>query len=333
MGLIKKSNELNIQGKIKALIYGQPGMGKTTIAISSPKPLLFDFDNGVHRVNFAHLDNVDTVQIQTYQDFIDVLADTEALKPYETFVIDTGGKLLDYMGAYIVKNNPKMGRSNGMLQLMGYGERKAMFSTLIKTVSLMNKHIIFVAHRETKTEGDDTRYVPQFGGSNYDSLVTELDLVGYMEANGRERTITFDPTSRNDGKNTCNLASVIKIPTIIDENGNPTASNNFFTESVIKAYSKRLEARKEAGENYNKLIEDLKMQIILITDTESANDFVSRIDAFEHIGNSKSVASQLCNNRAKELGLTFSPQTKKYEKVVVSTPAPATQPQTQNSLV
>ena len=119
---------------------------------------------------------------------------------------------------------------------------------------MMNKHIVFVAHRETKTEGDETRYVPQFGGSNYDSLVTELDLVGYMEANGRERTITFDPTSRNDGKNTCNLPSIMKIPTIIDENGNPTAENNFFNENIVKSYSRRLEARKEASASYNELI-------------------------------------------------------------------------------
>src|SRR5690606_7749550 len=150
-----------------------------------------------------------------------------------------------------------------------------------KKISLMNKHIVFVAHRETRTEGDDTRYVPQFGGSNYDSLVTELDLVGYMEANGRERTITFDPTSRNDGKNTCNLPPVIKIPVIIDENGNPTAENNFFTEHIVKSYAKRLEARKQAGDAYNELIKELEHEIELINDADSANVFVSRIDEFE----------------------------------------------------
>lgn len=316
MSLIKKSNELNIQGKIKALIYGQAGMGKTTFALSSSKPLLFDFDNGVHRVNFNHLQNVDTVQITSYQDFIDVL-DKEDLAPYETFVIDTGGKLLDYMGDYIVKQNPKMGRANGMLTLQGYGQRKGMFSQLVKKISIMNKHIVFVAHRDTKTEGDDTRYVPQFGGSNYDSLVTELDLVGYMEANGRERTITFDPTSRNDGKNTCNLPSIIKIPTILDANGNPTAPNNYMTEYVIKPYYARLEQRKSLGESYSKLIEELDNQIALITDEATANDFVGRIDEFEHVGNSKVVAGKKLNKVAKDLGLEFNKKTKQYEAVTV----------------
>ena len=39
MSLIKKPNELDVQTKIKALIYGQAGMGKTTLALSAPKPL------------------------------------------------------------------------------------------------------------------------------------------------------------------------------------------------------------------------------------------------------------------------------------------------------
>lgn len=317
MSLIKKPQELVIQGKIKGLIYGQPGMGKTTLALSAPKPLLFDFDNGVHRVNFAHLDGVDTVQIGSYQDFIDVL-ENEDLSPYETFVIDTGGKCLDYMGMYIVSKNPKMGKANGSLTLQGYGERKAEFSNLVKRISIMGKHIIFVAHRDTKTEGEDTRYVPQFGGSSYDSLVTELDLVGYMEANGRERTITFDPTSRNDGKNTCNLPSVMKIPVIVDEHGNPTAPNNYFNEHVIKAYGKRLEARKEAGEKYTALVEELKDQVLVITDEVSANDFISRIDAFEHIGNSKAVAGQLLATKAKELGLIYNKELKGYAPAPVA---------------
>ena len=36
MGLIKKPNELTVKNALSALIYGQPGMGKTTLALSSP---------------------------------------------------------------------------------------------------------------------------------------------------------------------------------------------------------------------------------------------------------------------------------------------------------
>ena len=36
MGLIKKPSELQVQTTIKALLYGQPGIGKTTDALSAP---------------------------------------------------------------------------------------------------------------------------------------------------------------------------------------------------------------------------------------------------------------------------------------------------------
>ena len=54
MTLIRKPAELEIPQKIKALVYGQAGMGKTTLSLSAPKPLLLDFDNGTHRVNYGH---------------------------------------------------------------------------------------------------------------------------------------------------------------------------------------------------------------------------------------------------------------------------------------
>lgn len=317
MSLIKKPNQLEINPFIKALIYGQAGMGKTTLSLSGPDTLLFDFDGGVHRVNKAH--QVDTVQIKNYQDFIDVLA--EDLSAYKTLVIDTGGKLLDHMGEYIIKKNSKMGRPNGMLTLQGYGERKAMFSALVKKISIMGKHIIFVAHRETRTEGDDTRYVPLFGGSNYDSLVTELDLVGYVEANGSERTITFNPTSRNDGKNTCNLPAVMKIPTILDETGNPVADNNFLTKNVIEAYENRLKKGNQDSLKYEEVMAELKENIAMITDAPMANDFIQRINEWEHIGNSKALAGKLLQEQTKKLNLVFDKETKKYQSAQVAKPS------------
>lgn len=73
MSLIKKSNELVIPTTVKMMIYGQAGMGKSTVALSAPKPLLLDFDNGVKRMNMAHLENIDTVQVTSWSDVQQVL--------------------------------------------------------------------------------------------------------------------------------------------------------------------------------------------------------------------------------------------------------------------
>lgn len=75
MGLIKKPNELTVKTTLSALIYGQPGMGKTTLALSAPNPVLFDYDGGIHRVNAAH--RVPTVQITSWEETNEVLSSEE----------------------------------------------------------------------------------------------------------------------------------------------------------------------------------------------------------------------------------------------------------------
>ena len=193
-------------------------------------------------------------------------------------------------------------------------ERKAMFSALIKKISIMGKHLIFVAHRETRQDGDDMRYVPLFGGSNYDSLVTELDLVGYMEAIGRKRTITFDPTSRNDGKNTCNLPSVMDVPTVLDEKGNPVMDNDFLTKQVIEPYIQRLKDRIVHGEKYKEVVSLIKSDVEAIVDADTANDFVARIDDYDHVGSSKEMARTLLKGKTDSLRLNWV-KGKGYEAV------------------
>lgn len=308
MTLIKKPHEINVQAKIKMLLYGQAGMGKTTMALSAPKPLLLDCDGGIHRVNIAH--RSDVVQVSSYNDIIEVLK--ENLNAYDSIIIDTGGKLLDFMAVYIIQKNSRLGKSNGSLTLQGYGERKQEFSSFCKLVSRLNKHLIFVAHRETRTEGDDTRYVPQFGGSNYDALVTELDLVGYIEANGKQRTVTFNGSSRNDGKNTCNLPDVINIPTVVDNAGNGL-KNTFLNDIVITPYLQRLNDDIKLNEKYSLVLSEIKTAVKSVENADDANALIGDIDSFEHVGSSKIAAGQLLSKRTAELGLKFNKSTKKYE--------------------
>jgi hypothetical protein len=300
MTLIRKPYELDVQTKIKALIYGQAGMGKTTLALSAPSPLLLDFDGGVHRVNYGH--QVPTVQITRWEDCEDVMK--ENLSDYSTLVIDTGGKMLDFMAEYIIRKNPKLGKSNGALTLQGFGERKGMFRQFCKQAMLMDKHLVFVAHRDTQKNGDDIRYVPMFGGSSYDDLVTDLDLVGYLEAVGKKRTLTFDPSDRNDGKNTCNLPSVMELPVVVDKDGN-AAVNNFLQTAVINPYIANLEHRKVEAEKYARVVQEIREAIELITDAKSANEFVGKIDKYEHVGSSKAMAASIMSQKAKALGLKF----------------------------
>ena len=150
MSLIKKSNELVVPSTVKMMIYGQAGMGKTTVALSAPKPLLLDFDNGVKRVNMAHLDGIDIVQVSSWQDVQQVLQ--EDLSAYQTIVVDTIGKMMDFIISY------KCGTRQP--QIKDWGGINAEFSWMTRTLSSLNKNVVFVAHRDTRKEGDDTVFIP-----------------------------------------------------------------------------------------------------------------------------------------------------------------------------
>lgn len=300
MTLIRKKTELEIPQKIKALIYGQAGMGKTTLGLSAPKPLLLDFDGGIHRVNYGH--QGDTVQIHNWNEALDVLK--EDLSEYDTLLVDTIGKMMDYIIGYVCPN--------GTPRIQDWGKINQEFSSFTRTAAALNKNIIYIAHRDIRKEGDDNVFVPALREKSYTAIVTELDLLGYVEAKGTTRTITFNPTSRNDGKNTCNLPGLMNIPTVVDAQGKALA-NTFFQSQIIAPYAENLKERNETAKAFEKVITELKEAIELITDEVSANDFISRIDNFNHVGNSKAIAGEMVASKAKELKLKFNKELKQYE--------------------
>lgn len=311
MSLFRKPNELDVNVRIKMLIYGEPGIGKTTLSLSAENPVLFDFDGGINRVEYGLIKT--TVQVSKYEDLLTALNDPE-MNEFKTIVIDTGGKLMDSMTTYIGQRYPKMIMSNGNLTLKGYGQRKAEFQALLRLIASKQKDVIFVCHRKTVQDGDEIRYVPLFGGSSYDDLATELDLIGYMEANGRKRTITFDPTSHADGKNTCNMPSVMEIPTIVDEQGNIIGENNFIAKEVISRYRNRLIERSTEGESYKKLIAQIKDDIAAIANPEDTDFFITKQAEYKHIGNSKAVMRDLFKKKVDSLHFVYNKEAKKYEK-------------------
>ena len=283
-------------------------MGKTTLALSAPYPLLLDFDGGIHRVNAAH--RVDTVQITKWEEVDEVLSSGE-IEEYKTIAVDTAGKMLAFMDKYIMQNNPKMRKADGTLSLQGYGVRKNMFINFVNQVTTMGKSVVFVAHEREEKNGDEKQIRPEIGGSSAGDLIKELDLVGYMEAIGKKRTISFNPCEKFYGKNTCNLPERIEIPAIIDESGNITGKNDFMT-NVIKAYSAYQAKQTELSSEYEDLIEVIKAQIEEVNDMETANEVMKSIAGMKHIFDSKIQAGVLLNKRCKEIGLKFDKIKKQY---------------------
>lgn len=305
--LFKKPSELEVNATIKLLVYGQPGLGKTTVALSSPSPVLLDFDGGVQRVNGAF--QCPTLQVESWEQVQEALK--EDLSEFKTIVIDTAGKMLDYMSAYIIKNEPKLAKRDGSLSLQGYGARKSMFVNFLKQVSLMNKHLVFVAHEREDKDGEQKVVRPEMGGSSVGDLIKELDLVGYMQAYGEKRYIYWGVNEKAYTKNTCNLPNTNEIPTILDAQGNVTGQNAFLT-SVFNSYNSYLSKERETRKKYDDFISSAKEEIEAIVDASTANDFCKFFTEAEQIWDSKLKVGMMVKLKCDALGLKFDKKTKKY---------------------
>jgi phage nucleotide-binding protein len=292
------------------LVYGQPGVGKTTLAVSAPDAVLFDYDGGVQRINGAH--QTLTVQIRSWEDTSEALDEIVASYPdVKTIVIDTVGKMLDFMSDYIVRNNSRMKKSDGTLSLQGYGLRKSMFIDFIKKTAVLGKNIIFVAHEKEEKRGDDTVKRPDIGGSSANDLVKELDLVGYMQMLGKDRTIAFNPTEAYYAKNTCNLPAVTKIPLVVDETGMAVGDNNF-VRRVLATYKKTQAVTQEETRKYDKLVDNIRTAVATAQNAEGLNAILESIEKTQ-VYNSKMVGEKMVAQKAKALGLNFNAVDGRYE--------------------
>ena len=281
---------------IRALIYGQPGLGKSTLAISSKNPLMIDTDGGAHRIAPQH--RVPCVPVQSYDDVLGVLA--EDLSAFDTIVIDTCGKLLDYMSIWLIAKNPKLGQTSGALTMQGYGQRKQTFRALLKQVSTMGKHLIFVAHEVEEKSGDTRVIRPEVGASSGADLIKELDLVGYMEAIGRKRTVSFSPSDKYYAKNSARFQDVMDVPHL--EAGTP----NEFMSTILDQCLESINAESERVAEYNALIATASEIVATVKDGKTTNAALKKIAGLDHFWDSKARTWQALREAATGKGLTFA---------------------------
>lgn len=311
MSLFKKPSELEFVTTIKMLVYGQPGIGKSTMALSAPNPVLFDFDGGVQRVNVAF--QCPTLQVKNWEEALQALEELKSGEvPCNTIVIDTAGKMLDYMSDFIMRNDSKMRMRDGSLSLKGYGARKVMFQNFLREVAMMGKNIVFVAHEREEKDGETKIVRPEIGGSSAGDLMKELDLVGYVQAVGSDRTVYWTPQEKFYAKNTCNLPAWQKIPVIVDEKGNVTQVNDTL-QKVFGYYEANVKKIEETRKRYNELLEEIEMAIENITDAKSANEFAKSIAEAEIIWDSKVRARELFKGKVESLKLKWNAKSKTYE--------------------
>lgn len=306
MSLIKKPAEIVGKETIAALIYGQSGMGKTTLACSAPSPVLFDFDGGVARIRDEH--QVPTVQISSWQEALEALNEVaNDGGEYKTIIIDTASKMIDCIIVHVCGTaQPKINQ---------WGIINAAFKSFLRSIQSFGKNVVFIAQREVEKSGEDIRYVPQFRASNYKDVICDLDVCGYMEMvnyKGQSmRQITFNPTERNEGKNTAEFQPAYLLPNL--EVGKP---NTFLAERFHEYSNKQRERAKRRSETAKTISETLERyddELGNCSNAADINAIMEKAKQEQAVGDLRLRLSQKIKERATVLGLTFNKETLSYE--------------------
>lgn len=301
--MIIKPEEMDFTKQtFSAIIYGSPGVGKTTLALSAPKPLLIDFDRGVSRVKAQH--RQPTIICETYEE---VLADihSDEMKDFETIVIDTGGAFITFLKDWAMRVKGAKQKNGEFNALKGFGFVKSEFADFtghIKTV--LNKNVIYVFHSVEQADRDgNSQQRLMCEGSVRNTVWNPCDFGGYVQMIGNQRMICFSPEEEYFAKGTHGIEGRIPIPPLT-----PGTPNDFMTKLFERARANIIEENKEFSPKF-KLYEDImatvREMIEFVTDVVSANAALESIPAMEHVLTSKKEASAMLKVKANSLGLKY----------------------------
>lgn len=307
--MIRNPNDIKEgEKKIRMLIAGYPGIGKTTLALSAPNPLHIDADFGVDRVEPRY--RKPFIQPSSYQEILDDLT-PENVKDFDTLVFDTGGKLISLMSAWAIKKNSKLGQSDGSLSLKGYGFVGREFVRLMDYCFYeLRKNIVIVFHAIEDKDGDNTRLRIKVEGQTKNNVWEPMDLGGFVEMRGDDRTIGFSNCERYFAKGTRGVSGVYKIPPLSED-----TSNDFLTKLFAKyneASAAETAAAAKEKEAYEAAMEKARELISSVKDAESANKAIKEMGKIKHALTSKKESDALWKKKIKPLGLIYDKALKKY---------------------
>lgn len=305
---VKTPAELDFSDKkFMAIISGQPGLGKTTLALSAPKPFLFDTDNGVARVKAEH--RCPTSTASTYEEMLEDMG-SEEYKAAETIVIDTGGTLVQLMKPWARKQDARANK-NGMAM---FGAIKQEFDRLCYQIRAQDKkHLVVVFHTTEQVKGDTVQTRLSCEGSAKDIVWTPADFGGHMYVENRSRMIGFSPTDEYFAKGCFGISGTMPVPQL--QPGQP----NVFLANLFQAAQQRIseEAQIYQGEKdtYHAAMDQGKAAIDTVVDPDTAKEASALIAELSHALTSRRELRALLSKKLKEQGIQYNKEADCFEKV------------------
>lgn len=297
MPILRKEESLP-KRPVVIVVYGEPGIGKTSLFNTSEQPLLIDFDRGVDRSIMRQ----DTLLVNKWED---VQAEEKAgtFNNYKTIGIDTAKAALDdFLMSYVIKLDYAAAKN----KLKAYGAIGDEFKLFVNNRRADNAELVIIAHAKDEKEGDIIKKIPDVTGQSYNLLLRIADQVGYMRTINNKRTIQWEPTDTTIGKNVARLP-VTEIPDETDPSFRTFMAQ--IIERVKDSIASMSEEQKEAMEkvaNYQ----------FRIAECDEPEQLTLLLAAVSELPRSYSTAlRKLVSDRAKNLGFVVNHESKAFVRI------------------
>lgn len=141
-------------GAWKVILYGQPGIGKSTLASFAPAPFFLDLENGLKELDI----NGTPDPVTSYDEMKDWLRDLMRDKEFQTIVIDTMDVVERWLSARVVEtwnrnNKPKV----KMVSEIGWGKDGGLiadewrdFVDILEHINRAGKNVLIVGHQKVE---------------------------------------------------------------------------------------------------------------------------------------------------------------------------------------
>jgi adenylate kinase family enzyme len=308
---ITNADETLCVSALFTVLFGAPGVGKTSLAFTAPAGVLhLDFDKGAQRA--IQKVRPATVRVESWSDFWGFVKSNDFTdyvtdNGIKTVVIDTIGTMLDNcIAPALIASDMKLGSKNGGLTLQGYGSLKQTFAAFKNRLQSLGLTIVAVCHSKEVGDENTKRFEFAVTGGSSDILFQTADLIGYVSIVNNARVIDFDPKHNKVGKNIGGIA-----PSIIPLAENPEYDT--FLADIHASAITGMMAQSESQKEHSLRMADWKAKVEGLSDLVEFEQCSAELAELP-VGLLKASCKQLF---AKQMGVqkvTFNKTTKSYEK-------------------
>lgn len=202
--------------RVRFLVYGDSGAGKTVFASSWPEPIFLDMDQGMASVK-RQVARIGIASWQQLQEAYLFMAFSN--HKYKTVVVDSLNEGQYQAMQNTIQTFSAIRRSyDNLPSVSDYGKALDDFDKFVRVMRGLPMNIVFISQL-ARRESEDDIYMPQFTGKNTAQNISRMmDCIGYLYKKEspdsvKPRVITFDDSSHLAKDRSGALPATIENPT------------------------------------------------------------------------------------------------------------------------